>query len=211
MDRAFTWERQQLNLDGSGNGPWSQAREAQMVASLLGGEPVARGTSAAETGDSAGMNSQGNALGQISSAGAQTAPSAPLFLQNVNWSALGFTPAQQATIAQVRQQFQNQTANQNQSSTEPATQNAGANNPGDVSVSPGGGAQNPGSGDSAAPTKWQNAVQEANNELSGLLGAQAYAAYEQEQYLEWYTPQVQAAAASEAPLIINPDNFHPVQ
>ena len=48
-DRAFSWERSQLGLDGSGAGPWSRSREMQLVASLLGGQPPVGTTTLAQS------------------------------------------------------------------------------------------------------------------------------------------------------------------
>lgn len=205
-DRAFSWERRQLHLDGSGAGPWSRERETQLVASLLGqrtlsaestvavqnnieslggSKPIDDSSGTAAFSSSAANQAHHNAANEVAQTteptegAVRTASSYPLFLQNVNWSALGFTAEQQAVIAQVRQQFRKDTANLG---------------------------QNP--SDSATLTQWQKALQTANKKLK-VMGAQAYMAYQLQQYYAWYQPQVLAAAASGKPLIINPDAFSP--
>ena len=50
------------------------------------------------------------------------------------------------------------------------------------------------------------AFQNADNQLQALLGAQGYAAYEQQQYYAWYQPQVMADAG-DGNLTINPEAF----
>ena len=167
VDRAYSWERSQLNLDGSGDGPWSQEQETQLVASLLNGQSMPKNATSAR--------------------GPGTESPSPLFLQNVDWSAMGFTADQQAEIAQVRQQFQDETANLNPDSTEAASQNPDAASPFKSRRH------------SATLTPWQRAVQDANDQLRGLLGSQAYGAYELQQYYNWYQPQAVAATANSAP------------
>lgn len=224
-ERAFSWERSHLGLDGSGTGPWSRQAEMQLVASLLGAQPPAGTTTLAQNADhgvegngggnevvestapaqSAANRMRGIRNGEVaeasvpaSSAGAES-PSYPLFLQNPNWSALGFTAEQQAAIAQVRQQFQNKISGLSQNPGDAAIQNASATGTGGAPSTP---------NDPAALTQWQKALQDANQQLSGLLGAQAYMAYEQQQYYAWYQPQVSAATAGGEPLTIDPTAFH---
>jgi hypothetical protein len=225
--RAFSWERRELGLDGSGAGPWSQSREMQLVAGLLGAYPPAGTTAVAQSaGNGTEENGSGNevagstapvqstanrrrggGIGKVaeismpsSSAGTES-PSYPLFLQNPDWNALGFTAEQQTSIAQVRQQFQNEISGLNQNSGDAANQSASTTGTGDSRSTP-----DP--NDPGALTQWQKALQNANEQLHGLLGAQAYMAYEQQQYYAWYQPQVAAAAASGEPLTINPAAFH---
>jgi hypothetical protein len=168
----------------------------QLVASLLGGQPPVGTTTLAQNTE---RSTSGNNSDEVTQASVQSqdtkteSPSYPLFLQNPNWRALGFTADQQAAIAQVRQQFQNEIGSLKQ-------------NPGDA-ASPDGTPSNPNPSDSAALTQWQKALQNANNALRDLLGAQGYMAYEQQQYYAWYQPQVVAANASGEPLTINPDAF----
>lgn len=202
-DRAFSWERSQLGLDGSGAGPWSRSREMQLVASLLGGQPPVGTMTLAQSAKNPTDANNGGEVAQASVPSPSTttgSPSYPLFLQNPNWSALGFTAAQQAAIAQVRQQFQNGIGSLNQNPGDTASQNPNAASPNDA-------ASTPVPGDSAALTQWQKALQSANNALRDSLGAQGYMAYEQQQYYAWYQPQVVAANASGDPLTINPDAF----
>jgi hypothetical protein len=185
VDRTFSWERSQLGLDGSGSGPWSRSREMKLIGSLLGeqrpaGETaaVAQNTENTMPGNNGGgelspianpaQRTGGDEIGQISVLARNTeaaTPAYPLFLQNVNWSALGFSADQQAAIAQVRLQFQNEIDSLNQNSSGPANQNPD---------------------DSKALAQWQTALQTANNQLRDSLGAQAYMAYEQQQYDIYY-------------------------
>jgi len=224
--RAFSWERRELGLDGSGAGPWSQSREMQLVASLLGAHPLAGTTTVAQSagngteeydgnevagstapGQTTANRRRGGGIGKVaeismsSTSAGMEAPSVPLFLQNPDWSALGFTAEQQAAIAQVRQQFQNEISGLNQNPGDAANQSASA-------TGTGGSRSAPDPTDPSALTQWQKALQNANQQLSGLLGGQAYMAYEQQQYYAWYQPQVAAAAASGEPLTINPAAFH---
>jgi len=165
--RAFAWKRRQLGLDGSGNGSWSRSRELQVVAYLLGEQ-----SRAAETPTP-------------SQSTGTSGTSYPLFLQNANWRALGFNEADQAAIAQVRQQFLSQINGQNQEAD---------------------GEADPNSNGTAHLTRWQTAQQNADAQLRDLLGAQGYMAYEQQQYYAWYQPQVTANGGS-GNLTINPDAF----
>jgi hypothetical protein len=195
-DRAYSWERNQLGLDEAGAGPWSRSREMQLVASLLGGQlPTEAAASAQSTGNSIEENSGGEvAQTPVPSQGAKAeAPSYPLFLQNANWSALGFDADQQAAIAQVRQQFLGEINGLNQNPNDSAGQNS---NP-----------AIPSSSNPAPLTQWQTALQNADNQLRDLLGGQGYMAYEQRQYYAWYQPQVVAANAEAKPLTINPGAF----
>ncbi|HKW30071.1 MAG TPA: hypothetical protein VJT54_12095 [Verrucomicrobiae bacterium] len=225
--RAFAWERRELGLDGSGAGPWSRSREMQLVAGLLGAYPPAGTATVAQSASngteengggnevagstapeqSAANRRRGGGIGKVagismpfSSAGTES-PSVPLFLQNPDWSALGFTAEQQSAIAQVRQQFQNEISGLNQNSGDAA--NPSASTTGTV-----GSRSAPDPNDPSALTQWQKALQNANQQLNGLLGGQGYMAYEQQQYYAWYQPQVAAAAASGQPLNINPAAFH---
>ncbi len=210
-ERAFVFERAQLELDGSGSGPWSQYREAQLIASLLE-EPSAHSSSAQ---DMAGQTGTGQATAQATGGGNQMQPmdtgigipaqntgatrAYPLFLQNVNWGALGFNADQQAAIAQVRQQFQNEAAGLNQNADNASAQNPGATTPNATAAG-----SNPAG--STPTTQVQTALQDADEQLRDLLGAQAYAAYEQQQYYAWFQPQAEANVGG-GTLAINPDAF----
>ncbi len=192
--RAFSWERSQLGLDGSGAGPWSRSQEMHLVVSLLSG------SSSTETGASAQSTEnpgQGNNNSEVAQASVPpqnegvAAPAYPLFLQNANWSALGFTTSQQAAIAQVRQQFLGEVNNLTPNTGDSANQTPKSANPAASSV---------------PLSQWQKALQNADDQLQALLGAQGYAAYKQQQYYAWYQPQVLANAGS-GNLTINPEAF----
>lgn len=105
-------------------------------------------------------------------------PSYPLFLQDVNWHALGFTPAQQKAIERVRQQFITDIGGPNQDPNDPAYL-----------------------------ARWQKAQSKADDALRGSLGPQDYQGYLQQQYYAWYQPQVVVAGAQGEPLTINPGAF----
>jgi hypothetical protein len=202
-DRAFSWERKQLGLDGSGTGPWSRARELQLVAGLLGGQSATETTTLAQDTERPINRNNGDEVvpAPVASQDTKTgSPSYPLFLQNPDWSALGFTADQQAAIAQIRHQFQSAINSLNPNAGDTANQNGGTTSTG-VSSS------TLNLNDSSALTQWQQALQSADNQLRDLLGAQGYMAYEQQQYYAWYQPQVVAASAQGAPLTINPDAF----
>jgi hypothetical protein len=200
-DRAYSWERSQLGLDGSGTGPWSRQAEMQLVASLLVEQPVGSAALGQNVLDQTGTNAQELVRTSTPLQSAKSgAPSYPLFLQNANWSASGLDASQQAAIAQVRQQFLSAVNNPNQNSGDSAGQNL---NPATPDATPTSADPN----DSKMLNQWQNALQSADSQLRDLLGAQGYAAYEQQQYYAWYQPQVVAANASGEPLTINPDTF----
>jgi hypothetical protein len=190
-DRAFSWERNQLGLDGSGAGPWSRVREVQLVASLLGAQPSEETGTLAQSIEPSKNEDNGGEVARISAPSPNTtvgSPSYPLFLRrNVTWSALGFTTDQQAAIAQVRQQFLSAVGNLNQNSSGSADQNPNSKNSN-------GAGENPASTDSAALSQWQNALQSAEDQLRGQLGAQGWLAYEQQEYDAWYQAQVAAAS-----------------
>ncbi|MGH7992448.1 MAG: hypothetical protein ACREDQ_02955 [Limisphaerales bacterium] len=201
-ERAFAWERSQLSLDESGNGPWSQAREAQLVSSLLSGQSPAETAALAQGTKNPLAENDGSEVAQApvpSPSAGGAASHYPLFLQNVNWSTLGFTPEQQSAITQLRQQFQNKISGLNQIPGSAANQNAGTAGTGDTPSN-----SNP--NDVAALTQWQTALQSADDQLRALLGAQGYAAYQQQQYYAWYQPQVLANAGGGG-LTINPEAF----
>jgi hypothetical protein len=198
----------------------------QLVASLLGAPLPAGATTVAQSegngteGNGGGYEvaestipvrsatnrRQGGGIGEVAqtsmppSSAEMESPSYPLFLQNPDWGTLGFTAEQQAAIAQVRQQFQGEIDRLNQNPGDAANQNVGV-------TGTGGGPSTPSSNDPTALTQWQNALQNANQQLRGLLGAQAFMAYEQQQYYAWYQPQVAAATASGESLNINPTAF----
>ena len=185
--RAFSFERNQLGLDGSGIGAWSRLHQAQLVADLLGEQSTAAKLTAPP--QSAENQAQPNPETEVAetSTGTQNveqqhyssspAPSYPIAFQKVNMDALGFNATQKAAIAQVQQQFINDIGGPNQ-------------NPNDPAYLP----------------KWQQAQTDADDTLRALLGTQAYLAYEQQLYDTWFQNQI-GANASGAPLTINPALF----
>lgn len=90
VDRAFSAERMQLNLDINESGPWSPQAEVRFVDILLGeaSDSMIPGVSAPEQ-----------------SPDQTTIPSCPLVLQKVDLDALGLNDDQKQAIAQIRQQF----------------------------------------------------------------------------------------------------------
>ena len=201
--RAFSWERKQLALDGSGDGPWSRSRELQLVASLLGAQPPNEITTLAQSAKNPASVDVGGEVAQASGPyqnPVAESPSYPLFLQDANWNALGFTAEEQAVIAQVRQQFQSEIGSLNQNAGNVA-------NPDPGTTSAESNSSDPEPNDPAALARWQKALQDANQQLHDLLGGQAYMAYEQQQYYAWYQSQAAAAAAGGENLGINPAAF----
>jgi hypothetical protein len=203
-ERGFSFERNQLGLDGSGSGKWSRLHEAQTVAALLGKPVPVVETETATTSQNARIAAQQDAGTAVAEtpAGTQTAgqpsdtqigtqnarqasrwmtayvPSYPLAFQKVNLQALNFSADQQAAIQQVQQQFVNAIGGLNQNPNDPAYL-----------------------------AKWQTAQTDADAALLALLGRQGYMAYQQQQYYNWYEPQVLAANSAGKPLIINPGSF----
>jgi hypothetical protein len=192
--RAFAFKRLQLGLDGSGSGAWSQFEEAQLTASLLG-----ENSSAAETSITAKSSDQQSPTASLSSttetvatqASADTPPTGlpwhgrkaadpvyPLAFRRINLDAAGFGENAKAAISQVQQQFVNDIGGPNQNPSDPAYL-----------------------------ARWQSAQVKADETLRGLLGNQAYMAYQQQQYYAWYQPQVAAASAGGKALTINPALF----
>lgn len=206
--RTFAWEREQLNLDGSGNGPWSQSSETQMVESLLGESTSSsqipqNGTteiSRKETAENTALTTnpknqpQQNNNDEIPDGTKQNLneASSPLFLQHVNWSALGFDADQQTAIAQARQQFLDEINNSKSSS--------------DNSANPDDNLTGSDSGDSKTSQQWQAALQSADDALRASLGIEGYEAYQEQQYWNWYQPQVMAHVGN-GNLVLNPDAF----
>jgi hypothetical protein len=195
--RAFEFKRHQLGLDGSGSGVWSLARERALTASLLGQAATAEtfaGNASGPGTETRGPGTAGNValrdsstvpgpmqtfpLKQPSPAGRKTRPVYPVAFREVNLAALGFNAAQKAAVDQVRQQF--------------VSDIGGAN-------------QNP--ADPAYLARWQSAQSRADDLLRGLLGNQAFMAYQQQQYYAWFKPKIEAARAAGAPLTINPAAF----
>jgi hypothetical protein len=109
-DGAFASKRAQLRLDGSGTGPWSQYREMELVATLLGEPPAAAETAAAPPTEQNPRPRQAR----------QPAPSFPLVLQPVDENALQLTDAQKQVLGQLRQQFIDEIGGTNQDPNDPA-------------------------------------------------------------------------------------------
>ena len=191
-ERAFAWERRQLGLDGTGGGPWSQSQETQLEASLMGLQPPAAATTS--PAEDVGNPSVNKAAGITASStkAATTASAYPLFMQNVNWNALGFTADQQAAIMQVRQQYENAVKGENQVPSDSVGANSKAANPNNSGPTVAGSPQTP--------------LQIAKGQLPDLLGAEGYMLYEQQQYYMWYQPQVVANSGG-GNLTINPGAF----
>lgn len=188
-ERAFSFERNQLGLDGSGTGAWSRLQQEKMVATLLGKQPLIDGKSSEAQNAKIGAQPDGETKIAGASVGTQSAaqssyhsaafvPSYPLVFQNVNLDALGLSDSQKAAIQQVQQQFVNDVGGSNQDPNDPAYL-----------------------------SRWQKAQTDADAMLRGLLGRDAYMAYQQQQYYNWYEPQVMAASSEGKPLVINPDLF----
>jgi hypothetical protein len=185
-ERVFARERSQLALDESGTGPWSRQTENQLVAALLNQpEPVV----VSEIVENPQVRNNKGKTVQVS-VPAQGEPfgiSYPLFLQNVNWSALGFSASEQAAIGQVRQQYLSQMSHPDTIPGSAAKQNPGAAN----------------SNSNPADNNDAPANSDPDDQLQALLGAQGYAAYEQQRYYAWYQPQVMANSGA-GDLTINP-------
>lgn len=204
-ERAFAWERShlKLNVDENGTGPWSSYREKQLAASLLEENGSNGNNETTGMARSTQNQTQQTGDGEVAESPAQnadaTTPAYPLFLQDVNWSALGFNAEQQADIEQVRQQYLNDTKGLNQNPGSSAGQD---------SVAP---IQNtaPANSDSGTPTQAgqeETPLQSADDQLRGLLGTQGYNAYEMQQYYYWFQPQVVANVGG-GNLNINPLAF----
>lgn len=184
--RAFAFKRKQLGLAGNGNGPWSNRREQQLVAELLEQTsnhppPAANDISSCDEPPSAPATEPARLAQSIPAATTfvrQAVPVYPLAFRELDPAALGFGATQQAAISQVRQQFIQ-----------------------DLS----GTSQNP--DDPAYLAKWQSAQISADNTLRGLLGNQAYMAYQQQHYYSWFQPKIVAAANTGRSLEINPADF----
>jgi hypothetical protein len=194
--RVFARERSELALDESGTGPWSPQAEKQLVADLLEQPESDAESSSAENPKYTNDGDRAAGAPVLSQSAQSAAVHYPLFLQNVNWSASGFTADQQAAIAQSRQQFQTEING-------PNSPLGGTANPNGSTAGPAGSSSNPEPNDATTPAHGQTALQNADDQLRALLGAQGYAAYQQQQYNAWYQPQVMANADG-VNLTINP-------
>lgn len=195
--RAFAFKRNQSGLGEAGIGPWSQYREQQLVATLLGKSTANPTLASIETTEPIKTESvqptRQNQLAQSNTA--QTSPAKqilpvpkrvqpvyPLAFRKVNLAALDFNSTQKSAIDQVQQQFVNDIGGSNQNPEDPAYL-----------------------------ARWQSAQTKADDTLRGLLGNQAYMAYQQQQYYSWFKPKILAAAADGRSLEINPAAFSSTQ
>lgn len=195
--QAFAFKRAQLKLDGSGSGPWSNAHEAQLVATLLGEQPVGADALALTLNvgnDGNREQSKNDSAMEIPQAGTgiqseqprrrvatfatPATPVYPLAFRQVDLASLGFGAAEKAAIDRVRQEFVNEI---------------------------GGVGQDP--DDPAYLARWQKAQANADDALRGALGSQAFLAFQFQQYYEWYQPQVTAAETSGRNFTLNPELF----
>jgi hypothetical protein len=99
-ERAFSWERRRLGIDGNQPGYWSSQVQTQMVAYFLGQAPLPIT----------------DAAGDIQPAGAAT----PLVLQNVDLSTFKLNDAETQAIANIREDFLNNIGGANQDASDPA-------------------------------------------------------------------------------------------
>lgn len=195
--RAFAFKRSQLKLDGTGGGPWSRQREAQLVASLLGKplpamerafqtnqqpeqviaalqqkadgrtQPTAMSATASHVSSTVQTAASGQMLGRAES------PRYPVAFQPVSEGAAELTADQKAAIAQVQQQFVNDIGGPNQDPQDPAYL-----------------------------ARWLKAQQNADDALRATLGAQGYMSYLLQHYYRNFQQQIVNAGG--APLVINP-------
>jgi hypothetical protein len=182
--RGFSFERNQLGLDGTGTGKWSRLQEAQTVASLLGepapvaeagapeqvaenrtqldgrtavGESPAGIQGGSQTAEVAGVTQ--NALQQSAHRVTVSAPAYPLVFQNVN-ADMGLNDSQKAAIQQLQQQFVNDVGGPNQDPSNPAYL-----------------------------ASWQSAQNNADNMLLIYVGWQIYSKYQIEAWQNSLTSQ----------------------
>jgi len=213
VDRAYSWERNRLHMDGSGNGPWSQASEMGLINNLLGNSSASRMAFYSQDGGGPGemprvapgqgawntLQGDNSQVAQISdpqsySQNGQTTTSAS------SWFARGGTWNANAALTAVS-----------------ANQSSGAQDQQSDSVV--GSWQNSGSGPQVVGdpnrTPEQSSVPETSPKVQAdpndpyTMSAQDIMAQQLNQYYDWYQPQAIAATASGNPLFINPDAFHP--
>lgn len=97
-ERAFSWKRSQLGIDGNEPGPWSFQSQAQMVALFLGlAEPVVAS----------------NPVGKTPT---------PLVLENVDVNSLGLNAQQVQALAMIKQQLIDAAGGPGQNPNDPAYQ-----------------------------------------------------------------------------------------
>ena len=191
---AFAFKRAALKLDGSGTGTWSRLHEVQLVADLLGEQPVITGNINLAKIDGGRAQPMSEPATEIAQARTETQaeqtkqpnpafahpanPVYPLAFRQADLAALGFGAAEKTAIDQVREQFVQ-----------------------DV----GGTGQNP--DDPAYLARWQTAQANADDMLRGALGSQAFMAFQFQQYYDWYQPQITAAETSGRRVALDPELF----
>jgi hypothetical protein len=106
-ERAFSWERRRLGIDGNQPGPWSSQVQTQMVAYFLGQGPVP------VTEELAKSQSPVNQ---------PTGATLPLVLQNVDLSTLKLNDDETNAIASIRETFLNAIGDANQDANDPTYQ-----------------------------------------------------------------------------------------
>ena len=191
---AFSFRRRQLGLDGSGTGAWSRQLESQMLDRLLG-EPAAIQESSAspnDPGQMPGATRSASAAdrppasvaaaapaegGRPAAAWPRTAPAAPpeypLVFQTTGLNALGLNDRQKTAIQQVQQQFVNDLGGPNQNPSDPAYL-----------------------------ARWVTAQNSADQALIGILGNDAYNAYQLQHYYANFEQAIVNSGGN--PLTVNP-------
>lgn len=191
VSRAFAWERARLKMGDSGSGPWSKANEAQLVSSLLGKESrngtmvpsqgassqaVQGGGQSIPTTQGTGNLTWPSGSGEVAEnssqpQGAQMAPQS--FFQNGNAGAV-----QRGAFSQTQQPLDganngnpNAQAYQNDGPANSAPNNLPAPDPSSTSTTP------------APPNPLG-----PNDPYA--LSAQDMMAIDQQQYYDWFQPQV---------------------
>jgi hypothetical protein len=104
VERAFSWEREKMQVDASEPGPWSSQAQAQMLAYFLGQGPAPMAEELA--------NSQ--------SPNQPAGTTMPLILQNIDLSTLKLSDAETQAIASIRETFLNNLGGANQDTNDPA-------------------------------------------------------------------------------------------
>jgi hypothetical protein len=230
VDRAFSWERAQLHLDGSGGGSWSQAKEVALINNLLGNPSTPQASSYSQnsaflvasprtvpTQNVASTPQSGNSqAAQLSapqsySQNAQTSPSASSWVAqggawNANAALTATVSANQSSGGQGQQSDANGESRQNLSSWPQLSgdPNSADSEPNDPNSEPNNTPTGP-----TAPRTSQNDQPNPNDPYT--WSSQDIMAQQQAEYYEWYEPQVLADTANGAFLTINPDEFHPTQ
>ena len=222
VDRAFSWERSQLRLDGSGTGPWSWARETDLINDLLGNPNVSgaavyaqnAGARSAETLQAAPQQGMGNTLQGDNSQVAQLSDP-QLYAQNSQTSqSFSSWPARSGawnvnaglTAASVNPSFGGQGQQSEANGNSQQNSSSGPQLAGDPNSSP-----DPGSYPGQPTVPENSANDQSSSDDPFTKSAQDIMAQQQEGYYEWYEPQVIADTASDSPLVINPDAFHSTQ